>query len=130
MLFVLLQTGREAHPACCTKGAAFFSGFKRPVSGADHPTFSRADVTNGLEIYSGSLLCLHNAKHGVTFTFIYIYIYIYIYIRGCFVSVDQNSINSIRLQTYLESVLWIYRNFVDYEMNLILLQPVFCAALT
>jgi hypothetical protein len=44
--FAHVQTGLGAHPASCTMGTGSFSGVKRPVRGADHPTPPSVEVEN------------------------------------------------------------------------------------
>ena len=46
-----VQTGPGAHPASYTMGTGSFPGVKRPRRGVDHPTTSRAEMKERVELY-------------------------------------------------------------------------------
>ena len=46
-----VQTGLEAHPASYTLRTASFSGVKQPGRDVDHPTPSRTEVKERVELY-------------------------------------------------------------------------------
>jgi len=54
-----IQTGPGAHPASYTMGTRSFPGVKRPGHGIDHPSASRADVKEGVDLHLYSNLGLH-----------------------------------------------------------------------
>jgi len=64
-----LQTGPGAHPAFYTMGTESFPGVKRPGCGVDHPSQSRAEVKEKVELYLYSPSGPFVACSGVSFTF-------------------------------------------------------------
>ena len=49
--FAPVQNGPGDHPASYTMGTGFFPGVKRPGRGVDHPSPSRADVKERVQLY-------------------------------------------------------------------------------
>jgi hypothetical protein len=49
-----VQTGPGAHPASYTIVTGSFPGVKRPGRGVDHPSPSRADVKERVELYTST----------------------------------------------------------------------------
>jgi hypothetical protein len=46
-----VQTSSEVHPASYTMGTVSFPGVKRPGRAVDHPTPSRAEVKENVQLY-------------------------------------------------------------------------------
>jgi hypothetical protein len=62
-----VRAGPGDHPASCTMGNGSFPGVKRPGRGASHPTPSRAETNERLELYLYSPLGL-NGLYRAPFT--------------------------------------------------------------
>jgi hypothetical protein len=64
-----VKTGPEGHPASYTMGTGSFPGVNRPGRGVDHPSSSRAEVKERVQLYLPLTLWAFVACCSVTFTF-------------------------------------------------------------